>query len=98
MPSAPQPSVREASRAGLRWLNDTVAGITRRPRAAGGFDYRDPQRRRLRDTATLARIRKLAIPPAWVDVWISPHADSHLQATGRDARGRKQYRYHADWM
>jgi DNA topoisomerase-1 len=52
----------------------------------------------VRDASTLERIRRLAIPPAWEQVWISPHADSHLQATGRDARGRKQYRYHADWQ
>ena len=51
----------------------------------------------MRDRATLARIRALAIPPAWTDVWICPRADGHLQATGRDARGRKQYRYHPRW-
>lgn len=86
-----------ARRAGLRWANDARPGIRRTARAAGGFDYRDAQGRRVRAEAVLARIRQLAIPPAWVDVWISPQADSHLQATGRDARGRKQYRYHADW-
>jgi DNA topoisomerase-1 len=57
----------------------------------------DPRGRPVRDPATLARIRALAIPPAWRDVWISPHASGHIQATGRDARGRKQYRYHAKW-
>ncbi len=51
----------------------------------------------MKDTATLARIKRLAIPPAWTDVWISPHENGHMQATGRDARGRKQYRYHSDW-
>ncbi|MFG6416463.1 DNA topoisomerase IB [Roseateles sp. DC23W] len=81
----------------LRWINDAQAGLTRRAGRAG-FSYVDARGRRVRDEATLARIRQLAIPPAWVDVWISPHADSHLQATGRDARGRKQYRYHADWQ
>jgi len=96
MPTAPE--VREARRAGLRWLTDGQPGITRETRAQGGFRYRDVRGRLIRDEATLARIRKLAIPPAWQRVWISPHADSHLQATGRDARGRKQYRYHADWM
>lgn len=84
--------------AGLRWTDDAQPGLTRRPRKAGGFDVLDARGRRVRDDATLARVRKLAIPPAWVDVWISPHADSHLQATGRDARGRKQYRYHAEWQ
>lgn len=97
MASIPVPSVQEARRAGLRWLDDASPGITRKP-GRGGFSYRDASGRPLRDETTLARIRKLAIPPAWTDVWISPHADSHLQATGRDARGRKQYRYHADWM
>lgn len=98
MPTAPlTPEVRQARQAGLRWLNDDGPGIAREPAAGGGFRYRDARGRLLRDAATLVRIRKLAIPPAWQRVWISPHADSHLQATGRDARGRKQYRYHADW-
>ena len=92
------PSTTTAARqAGLRWINDTGPGLTRRARR-GGFDYLDARGRRVTDEDTLARIRKLAIPPAWTDVWISPLADSHLQATGRDARGRKQYRYHADWQ
>lgn len=59
--------------------------------------YRSPEGRVIRDAATLARIRRLAIPPAWTGVWICPVANGHIQATGRDARGRKQYRYHADW-
>ncbi|HEY8877423.1 MAG TPA: DNA topoisomerase IB [Roseateles sp.] len=96
MPTAPE--VREARRVGLRWLTDGGPGISRETQAQGGFRYRDARGRLIRDEATLARIRKLAIPPAWQQVWISPHADSHLQATGRDARGRKQYRYHAEWM
>ncbi len=75
-------------------LEDTTPGITRR-RAGQGFAYRRPDGKVLRDSETLARIRALAIPPAYTDVWISPSANSHLQATGRDARGRKQYRYHA---
>jgi DNA topoisomerase I len=87
-----------ARRAGLRWVSDDRPGIRRKPRSGGGFDYHDAQGRRVRAEAVLARIRRLAIPPAWVDVWISPQADSHLQATGRDARGRKQYRYHPDWQ
>ncbi len=95
MPSTPE--IQQARSAGLRWLNDTGSGIVREA-CDDGFRYSDARGRRVRDAATLARIRKLAIPPAWQKVWISPHADSHLQATGRDARGRKQYRYHADWM
>src|SRR5690606_27142403 len=62
-----------------------------------GFRYVDPADRPVRDEKTLARIRSLAVPPAWTDVWISPLPDAHLQATGRDARGRKQYRYHPAW-
>ena len=59
--------------------------------------YQDSSGKRVTDPATLGRIKKLAIPPAWTDVWICPRDDGHIQATGRDARGRKQYRYHADW-
>ena len=67
-------------------------------RSGGGFRYRRPNGAALRDPATLARIRALAIPPAWTDVWIAPDGRAHIQATGRDARGRKQYRYHAHWQ
>ena len=63
----------------------------------GGFRYVDPARKPLRDPDVLARIKRLAIPPAWNEVWISPQENGHIQATGRDARGRKQYRYHARW-
>lgn len=63
----------------------------------GGFRYRRADGRPLRDPATLERITRLAIPPAWRDVWICPRSDGHIQATGRDARGRKQYRYHPRW-
>ena len=91
------PLPTQARQAGLRWADDRRPGITREP-ARDGFVYRDARGRRLRDDAALARIRRLAIPPAWEEVWISPEPDSHLQVTGRDARGRKQYRYHADWM
>jgi DNA topoisomerase-1 len=80
----------------LRYVTDEVAGITRQ-RAGAGFTYRDARGRRVRDAATLARIRSLVIPPAWKDVWISPDPHGHLQVTGRDARGRKQYRYHPRW-
>src|SRR5207302_869231 len=71
-------------------------GITRR-RFGTGFKYIDPRGKRLRSAEALRRIQSLAIPPAWVDVWISRSLDGHLQATGRDARGRKQYRYHPRW-
>jgi DNA topoisomerase I len=87
----------QARKAGLHWARDNAPGITREL-APQGFLYRDAEGRPVRADATLQRIRKLAIPPAWVDVWISPCDDGHLQATGRDARGRKQYRYHVDWM
>jgi DNA topoisomerase I len=72
---------------------DGERGITRE-KVRGGFRYRDPSGRIIRDPNILARIRALAIPPAWTRVWICPSADGHLQAVGRDARGRKQYRYH----
>jgi DNA topoisomerase-1 len=92
-----QPDPRHSARlAGLRYTSDARPGITR-VRSGRGFSYRDPGGRSLRDRTTLARIRALAVPPAWTDVWICPDPDGHLQATGRDARGRKQYRYHAQW-
>ncbi len=76
---------------------DDQPGIIRRRRRDGGFSYRGPDGRPIRDRATLARIKALAIPPAWTDVWISPLPHAHLLATGRDAKGRKQYRYHPRW-
>jgi DNA topoisomerase I len=79
--------------AGLRHASDDRPGITRR-RAGRGFSYRDPDGRRITDRETIDRIRSIVIPPAWTDVWICPWPNGHLQATGRDARGRKQYRYH----
>ncbi|MEP6573090.1 MAG: DNA topoisomerase IB [Gemmatimonadota bacterium] len=85
-----------ANEAGLRYVSDTRPGI-RRKRAGKGFSYLDPDGKLIRDPATLRRIRALAIPPAYTDVWISAHPLGHIQATGRDARGRKQYRYHARW-
>ena len=81
---------------GLRYASDAKPGIERR-RAGRGFSYRRPDGTPVRDTQTLSRIRALAIPPAWTDVWICPDPVGHLQATGRDARGRKQYRYHTRW-
>jgi DNA topoisomerase-1 len=78
---------------GLRHASDRRPGISRR-RAGRGFTYRDPDGRTIRDPETLRRIRAIAVPPAWTDVWICSFPNGHLQATGRDARGRKQYRYH----
>ena len=85
-----------AIEAGLRYISDQMPGIRRR-HAGKGFTYSNPDGSRLDDPEHLARIRSLAIPPAWTDVWISPIPQGHLQATGRDARGRKQYRYHPRW-
>lgn len=85
-----------AAEAGLRYLNDTAPGL-HRARDGDGFHYLDANGRPISDDKTLARIRSLGIPPAWTDVWISPRANGHIQATGRDARGRKQYRYHPHW-
>jgi DNA topoisomerase-1 len=82
--------------AGLRHSTDARPGLIRR-RSGRGFSYRDADGATIRDRAVLARIKALAIPPAWSDVWICPWPNGHLQATGRDARGRKQYRYHARW-
>jgi DNA topoisomerase I len=78
---------------GLRHARDDRPGFTRR-RSGRGFSYRDVDGRAIHDRETIERIRKIAIPPAWTDVWICPAPNGHLQATGRDARGRKQYRYH----
>jgi DNA topoisomerase I len=86
----------DRSRSALRYVSDAMPGI-RRERRGKGFSYRLPDATLLRDAEEIARIRRLAIPPAYTDVWICPWPDGHLQATGRDARGRKQYRYHADW-
>ncbi|MBS0643806.1 MAG: DNA topoisomerase IB [Proteobacteria bacterium] len=85
-----------AKAAGLRYVSDRGRGI-KRERAGDAFAYFDPKGRKITDEDDLARIRKLAIPPAYEDVWICPYANGHLQATGRDARGRKQYRYHPRW-
>lgn len=82
---------------GLVWVSDQLPGI-RRLRRGKSFAYVDPQGRPVRDEATLQRIRRLAVPPAYQNVWICPMPHGHLQATGRDARGRKQYRYHPQWQ
>ncbi|CAN5241976.1 DNA topoisomerase IB [soil metagenome] len=91
-PSVTTPASSDAQSA-LNFVSDDIPGITRR-RSGTGFSYRCPDGSAIKDKATLARIRALAIPPAYGDVWICPDPDGHLQATGRDARGRKQYRYH----
>ena len=81
---------------GLRYTSDSQPGFRRALRGRH-FVYFDTRGRRIKDGRVVQRIRKLAIPPAYTDVWICPFANGHLQATGRDARGRKQYRYHAQW-
>jgi DNA topoisomerase-1 len=85
-----------AQAAGLRYVSDTRPGIRRR-RHSRGFRYFAPDGSQLHDEAVLSRIRSLVIPPAWTNVWICPSPNGHLQATGRDARGRKQSRYHPKW-
>ena len=85
---------RDAVASGLRYVSPDGPGI-RRVHVGRGFGYIGPGGRRIRSEAELARFRALAIPPAWTDVWICPSPDGHIQATGRDARGRRQYRYHA---
>ena len=85
---------KTALKAGLRYVTDGVAGITRK-RAGTGWAYYAPNGARIRDADKRKRINSLVIPPAWTEVWICPDADGHIQATARDARGRKQYRYHA---
>ena len=94
--AADDPFAADALRAGLHYLCDDEPGIRRVARGKG-FAYLDPRGKPVRDADTRRRIKRLAIPPAWTDVWIAPDADAHLQATGRDARGRKQYRYHPDF-
>jgi DNA topoisomerase I len=87
---------QSAKAAGLRYAAGGKPGITRHRRGKT-FIFKDPGGRVIRDAKTLARVRALVLPPAWTDVWISTDPRSHLQATGRDAAGRKQYRYHKDW-
>ncbi|HXU64862.1 MAG TPA: DNA topoisomerase IB [Polyangia bacterium] len=106
VPDSAADPVASARAAGLRHVDDTRPGIRRRStgkklrqgkRFVPQFVYQHPDGRRVDDDATEQRIRKLAIPPAWTDVWICTDPNGHLQATGRDARGRKQYRYHPRW-
>ncbi len=96
LPVAGVDPATSAAVSGLAYVSDARPGI-RRVRCGGGFRYVGVDRRPVRDAVTLRRIRGLVVPPAWRDVWICPSANGHLQATGRDARGRKQYRYHPRW-
>lgn len=88
--------IASAKAIGLHYMTDDASGI-RRKRNGRHFSFIDPKGKVIRDKAVIRRIKALVIPPAWTDVWISPVSDSHLQATGRDIRGRKQYRYHTVW-
>lgn len=85
-----------AADAGLRYVSDDIPGI-RRQRCGRGFAYVAPDGQRIRDRETLRRIKQLVIPPAWKEVWISLFERGHIQAVGRDDRGRKQYIYHPQW-
>ncbi|TCS39330.1 DNA topoisomerase-1 [Paucimonas lemoignei] len=100
LPLASQLSEEEAKatakNAGLRYMRDDKPGISRKA-VTDGFRYVDGDGKAVTDEETIARINSLAIPPAWTDVWICPSTTGHIQATGRDARGRKQYRYHPRW-
>ena len=93
LPTEPAEAARSA---GLRYVADDSPGFTRQ-RSGKSFRYLNTEGKELREEAHLSRIKSLAIPPAWTDVWICPTANGHLQATGRDARGRKQHRYHPRW-
>ncbi len=95
-PAAVNDAIDAAEAAGLRYVSDTMPGI-RRKKSGSGFSYVAPDGTTIKDPSQLARIKALAIPPAYTDVWICPSPNGHIQATGRDARGRKQYRYHPKW-
>jgi DNA topoisomerase-1 len=88
--------VAAAEDAGLRYVNDEGPGYRRKTKGKD-FDYFDTEGKLIRDERRLLRIKRLAIPPAWTDVWICPSPNGHIQATGRDARRRKQYKYHERW-
>lgn len=90
-------NVESARAAGLRYVMDTAPGITRKG-SGKTVSYISPDGKVVRDPKTLGRIKRLAIPPAWTEVWICPTENGHIQATGRDARNRKQYRYHTEWQ
>jgi DNA topoisomerase I len=92
----PTDPAEAAAEAGLRYVSDDQPGYSRK-RRGDDFDYFDMDGKAIGDEQRLLRIKRLAIPPAWTDVWICPSANGHIQATGRDARRRKQYRYHERW-
>src|SRR5438045_5061124 len=92
---APDP-VEVAEEAGLRYVSDEQPGYTRKAKG-DDFEYFDTEGKKIRDQTRLLRIKRIGIPPAYKDVWICPASNGHIQATGRDARGRKQYRYHERW-
>ena len=99
--SVPEPDIitdpeGSAKAAGLRYVSDDKPGITRK-RCGDNFTYHDPDGSRITDQTMLERVKSLGIPPAWDDVWICPNPRGHIQATGRDQKGRKQYRYHPRW-
>lgn len=95
-PGESSDAVEVATAAGLRYVSDAIPGL-RRKRTGRGFSYIGLDGRPVHDPVVLARIKALAIPPAWTEVWIAPTPRGHIQATGRDAKGRKQYRYHTRW-
>jgi DNA topoisomerase-1 len=89
-------AVEVAEDAGLRYVSDDQPGYTRKAKG-DDFEYFDTESKAIRDEQRVLRIKRLAIPPAYTDVWICPSANGHIQAIGRDARRRKQYRYHERW-
>src|SRR5256885_506356 len=95
-PGVAADSSEAAEEAGLQYVNDDRPGYSRRAKGKD-FEYFGTEGKTIRDEQRLLRIKRLAIPPAWTEVWICPSANGHIQATGRDARGRKQYRYHERW-
>jgi DNA topoisomerase I len=95
-PPPPDDAIDAAKAAHLHYVNDLLSGITRE-RTRSGFNYRGLDGKIITDDAELVRIKSIAVPPAWTRVWICPDPNGHIQATGRDARGRKQYRYHPRW-
>src|SRR6478736_2115548 len=89
-------SAEAAEEAGLQYVNDDRPGYSRKAKGKN-FEYLDTEGKKIRDEQRVLRIKRLAIPPAWTEVWICPSPNGHIQATGRDGRGRKQYRYHERW-
>src|SRR3954454_18167906 len=94
--AAPVEPEAAAKAAGLHYVDDSAPGFSRK-KVGSGFGYRDQQGKIIRDAEVIKRIRSIGIPPAYTDVWICPDPRGHIQATGRDAKGRKQYRYHPRW-